>query len=208
MIPPVRKFALTAHVTASVGWLGSVAAFLVLAIAGLRSSDAETVRASYLAMNLLGWYIIVPLCLASLATGLVQALGTPWGLLRHYWVIIKLLITVLSTVILMVHMRPITQACLGTLGYDCGNLERDNKLLTLPGHEDADQMLGHIGDSFAKAIDSGTTLIRLLGNIGWGRDTWPSERDISSSRQKSRWLPSSFPVSSFACTTCGRSPVV
>ena len=107
MIPPVRKFALTAHVTASVGWLGSVAAFLVLAIAGLRSADAETVRAAYLAMNLLGWYIIVPLCFASLATGLIQALGTPWGLLRHYWVIIKLLITLLSTIILLVHMRPI-----------------------------------------------------------------------------------------------------
>src|SRR5688500_9826760 len=108
MIPPVRKFALTAHVTASVGWLGSVAAFLVLAIAGLRSADAETIRAAYLAMNLLGWFIIVPLCFASLATGLIQALGTPWGLLRHYWVIIKLLITLLSTIILLVHMRPIT----------------------------------------------------------------------------------------------------
>lgn len=107
MIPPVRKFALTAHVTASVGWLGSVAAFLVLAIAGLRSGDAQIVRATYLAMNLLAWYIIVPLCFVSLATGLIQALGTPWGLLRHYWVIIKLLITVFSTVILMVHMRAI-----------------------------------------------------------------------------------------------------
>lgn len=108
MIPPVRKVALTAHVTASVGWLGSVAAFLVLAIAGLRNENPQTVRAAYLAMDLLAWYIIVPLCLASLTTGLVQALGTPWGLLRHYWVIIKLLITVLSTVILIVHMRPIT----------------------------------------------------------------------------------------------------
>ena len=108
MIPPVRKLALTAHVTASVGWLGSVAAFLVLAIAGLRSADADTVRAAYLAMNLLAWDIIVPLCFASLVTGLIQALGTPWGLLRHYWVIIKLLITVLSTIILLVHMRPIT----------------------------------------------------------------------------------------------------
>lgn len=57
-------------------------------------------------MDLLGWYIIVPLCFASLATGLIQAPGTPWGLLRHYWVIIKPLIT--STIILMVHMRPIT----------------------------------------------------------------------------------------------------
>lgn len=108
MIPPVRKFALTAHVTASVGWLGSVAAFLVLAIAGLRNENPQTVRAAYLAMDLLAWYIIVPLCFASLATGLIQALGTQWGLLRHYWVIIKLLITLLSTIILLIHMRPIT----------------------------------------------------------------------------------------------------
>lgn len=107
MIPPVRKFALTAHVTSSVGWLGSVAAFLVLAIAGLRSQQSETVRAAYIAMDLLAWYIIVPLCFASLITGLIQALRTPWGLLRHYWVVIKLLITVVSTIILLIHMRPI-----------------------------------------------------------------------------------------------------
>lgn len=41
MIPPVRQFALTAHVTASVGWLGSVAAFLLPAIVGLRSAAAD-----------------------------------------------------------------------------------------------------------------------------------------------------------------------
>jgi hypothetical protein len=35
MTPRLRKFALTAHVTSSVGWLGAVAAFLALAVAGL-----------------------------------------------------------------------------------------------------------------------------------------------------------------------------
>jgi hypothetical protein len=66
------------------------------------------VRAAYLAMEMTGWFVIVPLSFASLLTGLVQSLGTPWGLFRHYWVLIKLLITILATILLLVHMRPTT----------------------------------------------------------------------------------------------------
>jgi hypothetical protein len=108
MTPGVRKLALTAHVTASVGWLGSVAAFLALAVAGLTSQDPPRVRAAYLAMEMTGWFVIVPLSLASLVTGLIQSLGTAWGLFRHYWVLIKLLINVFASVLLLVHMRPTT----------------------------------------------------------------------------------------------------
>ena len=83
MAPRLRKFALTAHVTSSVGWLGAVAGFLALAVAGLISPDAQTVRAVYLVMDLTAWYVIVPLCLASVLTGLVSSLSTTWGLFRH-----------------------------------------------------------------------------------------------------------------------------
>ena len=107
MTPRIRKFALTAHVTSSVGWLGAVAGFLALAVTGLSGQDAQMVRAAYLAMELIGWFIIVPLSLASLLTGLVQSVGTTWGLFRHYWVLIKLLITVLATILLLVHMQPV-----------------------------------------------------------------------------------------------------
>ena len=107
MTPGVRKFALTAHVTSSVGWFGSVAAFLALAIAGLTSQSTELVRAAYLTMDLTGWYVIVPLSFAALLTGLVQSLGTTWGLFQHYWVLIKLLIAIFATVLLLIHMRPI-----------------------------------------------------------------------------------------------------
>ena len=73
MTPRIRKFALTAHVTSSVGWLGAVAGFLALAVAGLTSQDAQMVRAAYLAMELTGWFVIVPLSLASPLTGLSRA---------------------------------------------------------------------------------------------------------------------------------------
>src|SRR6184192_1575618 len=100
MTAGARKLALTTHITSSVGWLGSVAA-LALAIAGVTSHDPQVVRAAYLAMYLTTWFVIVPLSLASLLTGLVDSWGTPWGLFRHYWVVTKLLLTVLATIILL-----------------------------------------------------------------------------------------------------------
>jgi hypothetical protein len=103
--PRVRKIALTAHVGASVGWFGAIAAFLALAAVGVISNDARTVRGSYLVMDAAAWYVLVPFAFASLLTGLVQALVTPWGLFRHYWVVAKLSINVFSTIILLVYMQ-------------------------------------------------------------------------------------------------------
>jgi hypothetical protein len=105
MTSRVRKFALTAHVASSVGWLGAVVGFLALAVAGLMSQDELMVRGTYLAMELTGWFVIVPFSLAALATGLVQSLGTDWGLFRHYWILAKLLITILATILLVLHME-------------------------------------------------------------------------------------------------------
>ena len=104
LTPRLRKVALTAHVACSVGSLGAVAGFLALAIAGLTSQDTQMVRAAYLAMELTAWFVIVPLVLGSLVTGLVQALGTTWGLFRQYWVLVKLLLTVLVTIVLLLQM--------------------------------------------------------------------------------------------------------
>jgi hypothetical protein len=104
MSPRVRKLALTAHVAASVGWLGAVVVALALAVAGLASRDAATVRAAYLALELIAWFVLVPLAFASLVTGLVQSLGSAWGLFRHYWVLAKLVINVFATIVLLLYL--------------------------------------------------------------------------------------------------------
>ena len=108
MAPRLRKFALTAHVVSSVGWLGAVGVFLALSVAGLTVEDVETVRAAYLAMELTVWWVLVPLALASLLTGLVQGLGTTWGLFRHYWVLVKLVLTVFATIVLLLYTQTIS----------------------------------------------------------------------------------------------------
>jgi hypothetical protein len=105
LTPRFRKFALTAHVASSVGWLGAVVAFLALGVVGLTSEDAETVRGAYLVMEPAAWFALVPLAFASLLTGLVQSLGSTWGLFRHYWVLFKLVINVVSTTVLLMYMK-------------------------------------------------------------------------------------------------------
>jgi hypothetical protein len=109
MTPSFRKFALTAHVTFSVGWLGAVVAYLAMAIAGLVSQDAQVLHASYSMMELTGWYVIVPLSLAALLSGLVQSLGTEWGLFRFYWVAVKLVMTLGAVTVLLMHMPAVAR---------------------------------------------------------------------------------------------------
>ncbi len=103
MTPRIRKLTITAHVAFSVGWLGATAAFLALSIAGLTSHDAEVVRGACLAMNLISKFVIIPLSFAALSTGLLQALGTPWGLFRYYWILVKFGLAILATSALLMH---------------------------------------------------------------------------------------------------------
>ena len=110
MGPGVRKLSLTAHVVFSVGWLGAVVAFLGLAILGLTTDDIETVRTAYVSTEVVGFFVVLPLCVLAFITGLIQSLGTPWGLIRHYWVLVKLVLTVVATAVLVLHLSPIARA--------------------------------------------------------------------------------------------------
>jgi hypothetical protein len=115
MTPRLRKLVLTAHITCSVGWIGAVAAFLVLAVAGVTSRDVQMVRTAYPAMELTARFVIVPLAFASLLSGLIQSLGTPWGLFRHYWVLVKFLLTSFATIVLLRKMPLIGYAARRTV---------------------------------------------------------------------------------------------
>jgi hypothetical protein len=109
MTPALRRLTFTAHVTSSVGWVGAVVVFLALAVVGVTSDDELTVRGAYLVMAPAAWFVLVPLAHASLLSGIVLSLATTWGLVRHYWVVLKLLITAFSTVILLIYMGTFRQ---------------------------------------------------------------------------------------------------
>ena len=123
LTPFLRKLGLTVHITSSVGWLGAVAGFLVLAIAGLTSENNLIVRSSYITMELIGWFIIIPFSLGALLTGIVQSLGTTWGLFRHYWIVVKLILTIVAIIVLLVHMQPISYMADVASGAELSNSE-------------------------------------------------------------------------------------
>jgi hypothetical protein len=99
---------LATHLTVSVGWIGAVVAYLALGMAAANSGDAGTVRGAWIAMELTGWYVIVPMALGSLLTGLVMALGTKWGLFRYYWVLIAFALTSFAAAVLLLHMPTVS----------------------------------------------------------------------------------------------------
>lgn len=78
-------------------------------------------------------------------------------------------------------------------GIDVGAMISEGRLEILNGDADGDAMLANIGASFAAAIEGGAKLIRLLGNIGWGRAGWPRETDILAFEAKVTGAAKAFP---------------
>lgn len=108
MAPWLRKGVLTAHVVSSVGWLGAVVAYVALDVTAVTSGDVGLVRAAYAAMEVTALYAIVPLALAAVVIGTINALGTSWGLFQHYWVLVKFLLTLVAGAVLVLETQTIS----------------------------------------------------------------------------------------------------
>ena len=132
MGPGLRKLALATHLSVSVGWIGAVAAYLTLDVAVATVDDAQILRAAWVAMGLVVTWAIVPLAVASLVTGLVMALGTKWGLFRHWWVVISLLLTLAATLVLLQEAGVIAEAAAMAAEPATSDAELRNLPPTLP----------------------------------------------------------------------------
>lgn len=128
MPPALRRFALAVHLSCSVGWLGAVVAYLALDLTVATSGVAGLVRGAWLAMGLIVSWAIVPLALSALLTGLVMALGTKWGLFRHWWVLISFVLTILATVVLLAETRVVTEVAAAA----ADPMTTDEQLLAFP----------------------------------------------------------------------------
>lgn len=104
-----RRFVLTLHILTSVGWFGAIVGFVALSLTGITSVDERSIQAAYIAMDMTATLVLVPLSLLSLLTGIIQSLGTSWGLFQHYWVIFKLVINLIASVILVLYTQTLRQ---------------------------------------------------------------------------------------------------
>jgi hypothetical protein len=89
-----RKLVLTLHVITSVGWLGAAIAMTVLLIAGFVTSNPILRHSAFAFMHIYDLAIMIPLGYLALVTGVLLSVGTNWGLLRHWWIVTKLVLTV------------------------------------------------------------------------------------------------------------------
>ncbi len=103
--PPNKwaKILVTAHVLTAVGLFGLDLALVAMGVAGARGAEPSEI---YPAMHLLVRWLMLPLALAALGTGLLLARLGGWRLFRFAWVAIKLLITLGLTVVLFLILAP------------------------------------------------------------------------------------------------------
>ena len=98
-----RRITLVAHIFAAGAWIGIDVVVAVLVLTGWLSDDMQ-VRA--LAYQSLATFVVWPMLaagLVTLATGLILGLGSKWGLLRYWWVAVKIAVNlVLCTMIVLV----------------------------------------------------------------------------------------------------------
>ena len=170
MSASLRRAALAVHIICSVGWIGAAAGYLVLGVLAAVSEEPLTIRAAWIGMEVIGWRAVVPLgCLAFL-TGLVMSLGTPWGLVRHYWVLFALVLTVLALTVLILHMPTVTAAA---------NLARtvDNRAVIALGGDVLHPALGLV----LLVVVAVLNVYKPRGLTGFGR-----KRSPTSSRSTTR----------------------
>ena len=155
-----RNLLLAVHIAVAVGALGTDTILLTLAVTGLISRDPELIRAAYLAMDLLVSTVLVPLALAALGTGVLLGLGTRWGLVRHWWVLAKLALTLVLASAAVFVLRPsLNEAAASTRA--------------LPLAELAGAGIGQVAVRAATAPALGvlllTTAVALAVSKPWGR---------------------------------------
>jgi hypothetical protein len=119
--PRWRKAALTLHVVTAVGWLGVDFVMLTFGIAGLAGADPDLV---YPAQSLIGRVLFAPLSVLVWLVAVGAALLTPWGLLKHWWVVVKLLLTTVMLMLVLTLLYPgLVQA-----GELAGDLPRPDRI--------------------------------------------------------------------------------
>ncbi len=106
LTPAARKAVLVLHVVAGIGWMGVDIALLVLLITARTTNDAALVVSGFNAIGMIVPITVPPLSLGILLTGSVLGLGTRWGLVRYWWVLVKLLLSLVMTVLVFASLLP------------------------------------------------------------------------------------------------------
>lgn len=103
---PARRATLIVHVIGAACWLGLTLGLVALALTAITTDASAAVEASVRSMKVFADWLVLPLALVTLVSGLVLSLGTQWGLARHRWVYTKFWLTLATTLASAFALRP------------------------------------------------------------------------------------------------------
>ncbi len=101
-----RRTTLVVHVVSAGAWIGIDVIVAVLVLTGWFSDDVEVRSLAYQA---LATFVVWPMLVAgllSLVSGLVLGLGTKWGLVRYWWVAVKLVLNLVLCTLIVLVLQP------------------------------------------------------------------------------------------------------
>lgn len=101
-----RRAVLALHVLCGVGWMGLDLGLFVLVVTGATADSGPVVAAAYTAARLVIPVVVPVLATGMLVTGVWLGLGTKWRLTEWTWVLTKLAIGVVLTVLVYVALVP------------------------------------------------------------------------------------------------------
>ncbi|MDN5854664.1 MAG: hypothetical protein L0K86_17810 [Actinomycetia bacterium] len=180
--PRARKALLATHIVASGGWIGADLVLGVLVVTALSTTDPALAQLCWRALPLLVGPILA-VGLLSLGTGVLLGLGTHLGLVRYWWVTIKLVLTSVLLVLVTVLLRPSVTAVAGAVAR--GVQPPDPGSLIFPP----------IVSGTALVFMTVLSLYRPWGRIrsapiaaGGPRVRPAAQRDAGNYRRRTRWL--------------------
>jgi hypothetical protein len=101
-----RRTALVVHVVSGGAWIGIDVVVAVLVLTGRFADDPATQGLAYRALaTFVVWPMLVS-ALLCLASGVVLGLATKWGLVRYWWVAVKLVLNLVLCTLIVVALRP------------------------------------------------------------------------------------------------------
>ena len=169
--PKTRKMVLLLHVVCAVGWLGLHIGNVTLAITGLVTDDPGTQQTAFRAVNLLGGMLLIPISLLAFTTGVTLALGTRWGLVRHWWVLTKFVLTLIPVLLIPLSLLP-------------GYRDLADQVNAAPADQVVD--IGDTGVSLIIAAIVSTTMYLTSVTLSvfkpWGRTKWGKRRGTGPAR--------------------------
>lgn len=159
-----RQCWLVLHIACGVGWMGADVLLAGLVLTGKLSDDGTAVAAAYTIVRLLVPWTVPFLACGMLVTGVVLGWGTRWGLVQWWWVLVKLSVGVVLTVLVFVALVP------GALGVPDGLTGSADHVRELVGRADDDLIYPPLVSFTALAFALTLSVFKPWGRTRWARD--------------------------------------